>query len=131
MGNATKRTSNQIQHKMTNQEKAREISQQWWGCGKQQQITAYEAAIEAMAWKDEQFAKEKKEIDEQWKRLMAESKSIGVDLLQRKEEQYKKEKQQWIDKACERLEEYFAPDGSMVPENIRLWRDLQRIMKGE
>ena len=40
---------------MTNEEKAKEISQQWWGCGKQQQITAYEAAIEAMAWKDEQI----------------------------------------------------------------------------
>lgn len=40
---------------MTNEEKAKEISQQWWGCGKQQQITAYEAAIEAMAWKEQQL----------------------------------------------------------------------------
>lgn len=46
-------------------------------------------------------------------------------------EAVKKAQKQLIDKACERLEDYFAPDGSMVPENIRLWRDLQRVIKGE
>lgn len=40
---------------ITNEEKAKEISQQWWGCGKQQQITAYAAAIEAMEWKEQQL----------------------------------------------------------------------------
>lgn len=38
-----------------NQEKAKEISQQWWGCGKQQQITAYESAMEALEWKEKQL----------------------------------------------------------------------------
>lgn len=68
--------------------------------------TAYLSAMAASRIKDEQFAKEKKEIDEQWKRLMAESKSIGVDLLQCKEEQYKKEKQQLIDKACKLMQHW-------------------------
>lgn len=58
-------------------------------------------------WKDEQFAKEKKEIDEQWKRLMAESKSIGVDLLQCIEKQHEQEKQQWIEKALKFLDDNF------------------------
>lgn len=64
-------------------------------------------------WKDEQFEKEKKEIDEQWKRLMAESKSIGVDLLQGKDEVHAKEKQEWIDKVGEWINdnyfEYLQP----------------------
>ena len=36
-----------------------------------------------------------------------------------------------IDEVCERLENYFAPDGSIVPENISLLRDLKRVIKGE
>lgn len=40
---------------MTNEQKAVEISQQWWGCGKQQQITAYESAMEALEWKDKEL----------------------------------------------------------------------------
>ena len=56
----------------------------------------YRSAIEMAEWKDEQFAKEKKEIDEQWKRLMAESKSIGVDLLQHKEKQLIDEAAEWF-----------------------------------
>ena len=83
---------------MTNEEKAKEIATRWKAKGLPYNAI-YDTAIEVMEWKDKQFAKEKKEIDEQWKRLMAESKSIGVDLLQRKDEQREKEKQQWIDKA--------------------------------
>jgi hypothetical protein len=99
---------------VSNEQKAKEISQSvsfFWtneDDGEKSIIDTvslrkaiFNAALQAMQWKDEQFLKEKKEIDEQWKRLIAESKSIGVNLLQRKEEQYKKEKQQWIDKAAE------------------------------
>lgn len=47
---------------MTNEEKAREISQQWWSdCGWQLQATANDAALEAMRWKDEQHAQEKQQ----------------------------------------------------------------------
>lgn len=41
---------------MTNEEKAQEISLQWWSeCGWQLQATAYDSAIEAMQWKDKQI----------------------------------------------------------------------------
>ncbi|MBO7617306.1 MAG: hypothetical protein J6T22_09330 [Bacteroidales bacterium] len=86
---------------ISNQEKATEIAAERKrlyfdsdGLIINSEVECYAAAEEMAQWKDEQFAQEKKEIDEQWKRLMAESKSIGVDLLQRKEEQM-------IDKACE------------------------------
>lgn len=40
---------------MTNEEKAQEISLQWWSeCGWQLQAAAYDSALEAMQWKDEQ-----------------------------------------------------------------------------
>lgn len=68
---------------MTNEQKALELEKTY-------NNFTYQACIAMAQWKDEQFAKEKKEIDEQWKRLMAESKSIGVDLLQRKDEQFQK-----------------------------------------
>ena len=82
-------------------------------------------------WKDKQFEKEKKEIDEQWKRLMAESKSIGVSLLQRKEEQYKKEKRQWIEKAVEwlRMTMDFFNNGEFNTE--KFVNDFKQEMKGE
>lgn len=98
---------------MTNEEKvkAREIADKHkqqcyyavWGDLDNSFEECYESTLEAMEWKDKQFEEEKKEIDEQWKRLMAENKSIGVDLLQCKDEEHAKEKQQWIDKACEWL----------------------------
>ena len=41
---------------MTNEQKAQEISLQWWSeCGWQLQAAAYDSAIEAMQWKDKQF----------------------------------------------------------------------------
>lgn len=40
----------------SNEEKAIEISLQWWSeCGWQLQATAYDSALEAMQYKDEQF----------------------------------------------------------------------------
>ena len=75
------------------------------------------AAMQAMEWKD----KERKEL---WR--------ITRNHYQEwAEEQIAKEKQKVIDEACKRLENFFAPDGSIVPENIRLLRDLQRVIKGE
>jgi hypothetical protein len=72
---------------MTNDEKANEIARDMLPYNNAEYHACYNSAMKAMKWKDEQFAKVKKEIDEQWKRLMAESKSIGVDLLQCKDEQ--------------------------------------------
>lgn len=48
---------------MTNEEKAQEISLQWWSdCGWQLQAAAYDAAIEAMAWKQQQLVDKCKEF---------------------------------------------------------------------
>lgn len=47
---------------MTNEEKAQDISLQWWSdCGWQLQAAAYDSAIEAMQWKDEEHAQEKQQ----------------------------------------------------------------------
>ena len=47
---------NKTMEHVSNEEKAEEISQQWWSdCGWQLQAAAYDAAIEAMEWKDEQI----------------------------------------------------------------------------
>jgi hypothetical protein len=37
----------------------------------------------------------------------------------------------FIEKAVEWLENLFAPDGSIVPENIKLIEDFKNYMKGE
>lgn len=86
---------NRIMEHVSNKQKAEQISQNHKnfyylesGTPTTSALECYHSAMEMAEWKDEQFAKEKKEIDEQWKRLMAESKSIGVDLLQRKDEQF-------------------------------------------
>jgi len=54
---------------------------------------------------------------------------VSGALWQKK--QHAEQKQQWVDEACERLENYFAPDGSIVPENISLLQDLKQVIKGE
>lgn len=48
-----------------------------------------------------------------------------------RDKQSTKEKQALIDKAYEWLENLFAPDGSIVPENIRLLQDFKKAMEGE
>ncbi len=48
-----------------------------------------------------------------------------------RDKQSTKEKQALIDKAYEWWENYFAPDGSIVPENVGLLRDFKKAMKGE
>lgn len=73
---------------ISNEEKATEFANYFAGETDYKENAAYSAAMAMADWKDEWFAEEKKEIDEQWKRLMAESKSIGVDLLQCKNEQF-------------------------------------------
>lgn len=74
---------------VSNEQKAKELGEKYIEKFFSPNVYSIERCLLDMAqWKDEQFAKEKKEIDEQWKRLMAESKSIGVDLLQCKDEQF-------------------------------------------
>ena len=41
----------------------------------------------------------------------------ALQAMKWKDEQHKQEKQKWIKEACEQVENYFAPDGSMIPEN--------------
>lgn len=122
---------------ISNQEKATEIAAERKrlyfdsdGLIINSEVECYAAAEEMAQWKDEQFAQEKKEIDEQWKRLMAESKSIGVDILQCKEEQYKKEKQKLIDEACNWLNKN---DSYAIPTNVQVDRLREHLnkMKGE
>lgn len=48
-----------------------------------------------------------------------------------KDKQSIKEKQALIDKAYEWWENYFAPDGSIIPERIGLLQNFKKAMEGE
>ena len=119
---------------MTNEEKAKELAfespqcQMYIDnkCTQNFPCDRFKVALKMAQWKDEQFEEEKKEIDEQWKRLMEESKSIGVDLLQRKDEQHAKEKQQWIMKVCKWLKEHYGIFASTIPF---WWSDFLDMLK--
>jgi hypothetical protein len=114
---------------MTNEQKAKELGEKYIEKFFSPNVYSIERCLLDMAqWKDEQFEEEKKEIDEQWKRLMAESKSIGVDLLQCKDEQSAQEKQQWIEKAVIFLNERVCT-GMSIPEIHNMIVDFRKSME--
>ena len=112
---------------ISNEEKAKDITKCLWFPQDCTEGDIQNMLVAMAEWKDEQFAKEKKEIDEQWKRLMAESKSIGVDLLQCKDEQSAQEKQQWIEKAVIFLNERVCT-GMSIPEIHNMIVDFRKSM---
>lgn len=63
--------------------------------------------------------------------VLAMTNNAAMQAMEWKDKQHKQEKQRWIGEACERIENFLAPDGSIVPENIWLLRGLKQAIKEE